>query len=160
MAKFGEVRPWQNPILVRKRIRLLESLVNLDAGIWWLQANRWLHVSFLCYPPELANSQMVGNPSLMGNKIRLCCAALVAMFAVPADAQSTGPVQAQRSPDNHQPSAMGGVKMGTPRPPVLDSKHRPITAGGFVKTGPVLFEDTLRGCHFLSRGSDRDLKCD
>jgi hypothetical protein len=25
--------------------------------------------------------------------------------------------------------------------PVLDSEHRPITAGGFVKTGPVIFKD-------------------
>jgi hypothetical protein len=25
--------------------------------------------------------------------------------------------------------------------PVLDSENRPITAGGFVKTGPVIFKD-------------------
>ncbi len=29
-----------------------------------------------------------------------------------------------------------------PQAPVFDSQHRPITAGGFVKTGPVVFNDT------------------
>jgi hypothetical protein len=30
---------------------------------------------------------------------------------------------------------------GTAQQPEFDSQHRPITAGGFVKTGPVVFED-------------------
>src|SRR5580698_2064025 len=30
---------------------------------------------------------------------------------------------------------------GSPRPIVLDADRRPITAGGFVKSGPVVFED-------------------
>ena len=37
--------------------------------------------------------------------------------------------------------AMGGVNTGTPHAAVLDAQHRPITAGGFVKAGPILFED-------------------
>ncbi|MGD0096694.1 MAG: CRTAC1 family protein [Terracidiphilus sp.] len=36
---------------------------------------------------------------------------------------------------------MGGVNTGGAHPAVLDKEHRPITAGGFVKDGPVLFED-------------------
>ena len=28
-----------------------------------------------------------------------------------------------------------------PHQPILDAQHRPITAGGFVKTGPIVFED-------------------
>ena len=79
--------------------------------------------------------------TIQGNKIRLCSAVLVAMFAFPANTQSTATVREQHSPDNNQPAAMGGVKTGTPRSPVLDSEHRPITAGGFVKAGPVIFED-------------------
>ncbi len=39
------------------------------------------------------------------------------------------------------PQAGGGVSTGEAHAPVLDSQHRPITAGGFVKTGPVIFED-------------------
>ena len=29
-----------------------------------------------------------------------------------------------------------------PQTPQLDSRHRPITAGGFVKSGPIVFQDT------------------
>jgi hypothetical protein len=36
---------------------------------------------------------------------------------------------------------MGGASSGVPQPAVLDAEHRPITAGGFVKNGPVVFED-------------------
>ncbi len=35
----------------------------------------------------------------------------------------------------------GGVNTGGIHAAVLDSQHRPITAGGFVKSGPVIFED-------------------
>jgi hypothetical protein len=36
---------------------------------------------------------------------------------------------------------MGGATTGEAHAAVLDNEHRPITAGGFVKTGPVLFQD-------------------
>ncbi len=39
---------------------------------------------------------------------------------------------------------MGGSNTGAPHAAVLDAEHRPITAGGFTKTGPVLFEDIAR----------------
>jgi hypothetical protein len=38
------------------------------------------------------------------------------------------------------PSTTGSATAGT-HAAVLDAEHRPITAGGFVKTGPVVFED-------------------
>ncbi|XBH15251.1 CRTAC1 family protein [Edaphobacter paludis] len=34
-----------------------------------------------------------------------------------------------------------GVNTGAAHEAVLDNEHRPITAGGFVKTGPILFQD-------------------
>ena len=36
---------------------------------------------------------------------------------------------------------IGGQATGSPHPVQLDAQHRPITAGGFVSTGPVVFED-------------------
>jgi hypothetical protein len=39
---------------------------------------------------------------------------------------------------------MGGSTTGAPRAAVLDAKHRPITAGGFTKAGPILFQDIAR----------------
>jgi hypothetical protein len=37
--------------------------------------------------------------------------------------------------------AMGGNATGAPRAPVYDTQKRPITAGGFVDAGPVVFQD-------------------
>ena len=39
------------------------------------------------------------------------------------------------------PAGMIGMATGPLQDPQLDSMHRPITAGGFVKTGPVVFMD-------------------
>jgi hypothetical protein len=38
----------------------------------------------------------------------------------------------------------GGMATGTAAAPVYDGSRRPITAGGFVKTGPIIFEDVAR----------------
>ena len=46
--------------------------------------------------------------------------------------------------DGQQPSSPGAqssVSSGTAHPAVLDAEHRPITAGGFVDAGPVIFRD-------------------
>ncbi|MDE3201793.1 MAG: CRTAC1 family protein [Acidobacteriota bacterium] len=36
---------------------------------------------------------------------------------------------------------VGGQEASSPHAPQMDAQHRPITAGGFVKEGPVVFED-------------------
>ena len=41
-------------------------------------------------------------------------------------------------------SGAGGMATGTAAAPVYDQNKRPITAGGFVKTGPIIFEDVAR----------------
>jgi hypothetical protein len=60
-------------------------------------------------------------------------------------AQAGGPgavPPAQRTPEEGaQPAAHGGQETGSPHPVQLDPQHRPITAGGFVKSGPIVFED-------------------
>ena len=55
-----------------------------------------------------------------------------------------GAGRAQVSPVPQQPAPVmsgGGSATGPAHAPVLDAEHRPITAGGFVKSGPVVFED-------------------
>jgi len=47
---------------------------------------------------------------------------------------------AQQLAGQVQPAGMG-VNTGGQHAAVLDEEHRPITAGGFVKTGPILFQD-------------------
>ncbi len=41
-------------------------------------------------------------------------------------------------------SGMSSVATGTTHAAVLDAQHRPITAGGFVKSGPIVFEDIAK----------------
>ncbi len=77
------------------------------------------------------------------------CAAL-AMGSHRLDAQSTTPdshtsdTQSDKLREGGQPPAVGGVNTGGAHAAVLDKERRPITAGGFVKDGPVLFEDIAR----------------
>jgi hypothetical protein len=64
---------------------------------------------------------------------------------------ATGGLIAQSTaPDSHstdsqsekaQQAPMGGSTTGGAHAAVLDSEHRPITAGGFVKNGPIIFQD-------------------
>ena len=42
---------------------------------------------------------------------------------------------------NSRTSSSGGSATAGVFAPVLDSEKRPITAGGFVKTGPIIFQD-------------------
>ena len=53
----------------------------------------------------------------------------------PTDQTSSQPVE------GGQPAASSGSNTGGAHAAVLDSEHRPITAGGFVKSGPAIFQD-------------------
>jgi len=59
------------------------------------------------------------------------------------DARSSD-TQADKPHEGGQAPADGGVNTGGTHAAVLDKEHRPITAGGFVKEGPVIFEDIAR----------------
>ncbi len=62
-------------------------------------------------------------------------------------AQSTAPnshstdVQSDKPQEGGQAPAVGGANTGGAHAAVLDKERRPITAGGFVKDGPVIFQD-------------------
>lgn len=71
----------------------------------------------------------------------LAVAAVVASLSLPCLAQSINDQLAQKPSEGAQPAVTGGINTGAPHPVVLDSEHRPITAGGFVKDGPKIFED-------------------
>jgi enediyne biosynthesis protein E4 len=58
------------------------------------------------------------------------------------DSGSLPPKQETEVPADSSPhAASGGVNTGPAMPAQLDEQHRPITAGGFVATGPVIFRD-------------------
>jgi hypothetical protein len=67
---------------------------------------------------------------------------LVAQTAAP---KAPAPDSQQAAPQGKSPEQqMGGVNTGGAHAAVLDSEHRPMTAGGFVKSGPVLFQDVAQ----------------
>ena len=56
-----------------------------------------------------------------------------------------GACQAQQQPLKPQPSGTGGgIATGVQAPPEYDAQKRPITAGGFVDKGPVIFSDVTK----------------
>ena len=59
-------------------------------------------------------------------------------------AQSTNDQQGQHPQEGAQSTASAGVNTGGPHAAVLDAENRPITAGGTVKTGPIIFEDATK----------------
>jgi hypothetical protein len=62
--------------------------------------------------------------------------ALAAVLPSPLSAQAT-----QSSPQAAPGANSTGEQTSGSHPALLDAQHRPITEGGFVKTGPIVFED-------------------
>jgi enediyne biosynthesis protein E4 len=67
-------------------------------------------------------------------------------ISTPVFAQATAPGAPPQAPQVEKPAAatssMSAVQnTAGPHSLQLDAQHRPITAGGFVKTGPIVFED-------------------
>ena len=46
--------------------------------------------------------------------------------------------------------SVGGSSTGPAAPAILDDQHRPITAGGFVPSGPIVFEDASKSSGLAS----------
>jgi hypothetical protein len=71
-----------------------------------------------------------------------------AQQAQPANPQPTQQAQPQQVQPNQQPpkpqGGMSGIAGGIGAAPVYDELKRPITAGGFVDTGTVVFEDITK----------------
>ncbi len=63
------------------------------------------------------------------------------LAAADVSAQSARDQQAQRTTGGAQGAATAGVNTGSPHAAVFDAQHRPITAGGFVKSGEIIFAD-------------------
>ncbi len=77
-------------------------------------------------------------------KLVVCCASLLVagcMGWVAALAQSPLESGGSKQQEGGQSPAKSGATTGGVFPPMLDAQKRPITAGGFVKTGPVVFQD-------------------
>jgi hypothetical protein len=88
----------------------------------------------------------IGNNSFSAGLIATLFGCALLVFGASSVAQTTS--QDNRKADSQaekhegaQAPAMGGVNTGGAHAAVLDKERRPITAGGFVKTGPIVFQD-------------------
>jgi len=82
---------------------------------------------------------------LIRKSIRMTLACLISAALVPVG--FSGPPQqnkTQEPPKAPAPAQSGGASTGGVFAPVLDEKHRPITAGGFVDGAPIIFEDVTK----------------
>ena len=68
--------------------------------------------------------------------------ALIAQSTAPSSASTAA--QSEKHQEGGQTPPMAGTSTGGAHPAVLDDEHRPITAGGFVKNGPILFQDVAQ----------------
>ncbi len=84
----------------------------------------------------------------LGTARLLLCLVVVCRVGFAAMAQSPNPSplekQAERPTEGSQSAQGSGSSTGGAHPAILDAQQRPITAGGFVATGPVLFKDTAQ----------------
>ena len=60
----------------------------------------------------------------------------------PPSGQARGPAPPQ--PDAQQQGGMSGIAGGVAAPAQYDEQKRPITAGGFVDSGPIVFQDITK----------------
>jgi enediyne biosynthesis protein E4 len=70
----------------------------------------------------------------------VCLCALVALLILPV----TGNPQGQPAPQQQPQQGMSGIAGGIGAAPVYDEQRRPITAGGFVSKGPIVFKDITK----------------
>ena len=72
----------------------------------------------------------------------LMLSAALLLCATPLLSQ-TSPLESQKEKpqEGAQPAAHGGSSTAGVYPPVTDAHHLPITIGGTVKTGPIIFQD-------------------
>ena len=69
---------------------------------------------------------------------------LIASAVMPATPQAQAAAQAAPQQTPPPQSNMGGIAGGVGAAPVYDEQKRPITAGGFVDSGPVVFQDVTQ----------------
>jgi enediyne biosynthesis protein E4 len=75
-----------------------------------------------------------------------CVIALCVMLAVTAETRAQSPLESEKTAaqEGAQAPAKGGSVTAGVFPPVFDAKQRPITVGGTVTTGPVVFKDIAK----------------
>ncbi len=76
------------------------------------------------------------------------CLLFLGVSWLPAQVQPAAGAQPGQSEQPTTPST--GMANAGPQEAQFDTQHRPITAGGFVKTGPIIFQDVAKAAGLTS----------
>jgi enediyne biosynthesis protein E4 len=112
-------------------------VTSVTPNLTWNYLNLLIDIPPLHPSPILSNmSQTLRTATILG----LLTAAFPALIS--AQSQGTGSLPQKQQTEQAAPQApASGVDTGAPATPQLDDQHRPITAGGFVSSGPMIFKD-------------------
>jgi hypothetical protein len=99
--------------------------------------------------PQHNPLRILGQPHLADVLLErfayLICVLILTLISVPLRSQQPKPAEnaapGTSGQQNSVPSSAGGMATAGPQKAEFDSQHRPITAGGFVKDGPIIFQD-------------------
>jgi hypothetical protein len=106
-----------------------------DSLALWLRVEGHFAISQNCDKHSILPDMLLNRFSL------IAVIALAAGLPAMTLSQATSDPKTQTTQEGAQAPAGGGVNTGGVHAAVLDEKNRPITAGGFVKDGPIIFQD-------------------
>jgi hypothetical protein len=86
-----------------------------------------------------SHNGLISFTSALGTILFMLTGALIAQSTAPSSPSTASP--SEKHQEGGQTPPMGGTSTGGAHAAVLDNEHRPITAGGFVKSGPIIFQD-------------------
>jgi hypothetical protein len=90
----------------------------------------------------LAGMSLAGGLRVIPRVWLTFCLLTPVLILAQSGSSSSGPgSQIDKPTEGAQPASTSGAATGSPHPLQLDSHQRPITAGGFVTSGPVIFQD-------------------
>src|SRR3954452_20150301 len=81
---------------------------------------------------------------MQASRRHLAWAVLVLTLAANSQKPQSSPPQKPHPNPSEQQGGMGGISSAGTFAPVYDENKLPITAGGFVEKGPIIFEDATR----------------
>lgn len=101
-------------------------------------------IAALAVPGDCAAQQQPGATTPKPAQTRTLALPVVSDPAPPPAAKLTQMAEAQQPAEKPAQSGMSGIAGGIGAAPVYDEQKRPITAGGFVDKGPVVFKDITK----------------
>ncbi len=155
MRQLGPSGSWFCAIFGRL-IRLPQARIRADGSVHKKQFAGRLLSNTQCEPAALRAMWPCTVDQLPEGTRMIVLLLLLALAASGICAQEPAtmgnpPSQSSGQQQGHPAQrSQGGMANAGPQEAEFDSQHRPITAGGFVKTGPIIFQDVAQAAGLTS----------